>query len=286
MQDDFEADSSERPDPELLAEDDLGGMMEASKTMDYDSDTSNDDPIDYEEEDERWEDERSEVDEPSQQVDDRDERNGPDDQPRRKRQKRDIPVLKDRKTAHENKQKILQSALKDIEKLIQSRKTEFEGGSRGLQSYCAQAIESYFRLVVRKKYKGIPASEAAAEAFGFARKWGGRQVRRWVRTWLNNRDLPESNRGCHIKVRSLLEDPAIRAELRTYVQSNKWAINPQKLQDFTNKTMLPTEAAKYCQEICDKEMPRGLKKYLELDVTISFYAYHIWTDPHFSHSNP
>ena len=102
MQDDFEADSSERPDPELLAEDDLGGMMEASKTMDYDSDTSNDDPIDYEEEDERWEDERSEVDEPSQQVDDRDERNGPDDQPRRKRQKCDIPVLKDRKTAHED----------------------------------------------------------------------------------------------------------------------------------------------------------------------------------------
>ena len=30
--------------------------------------------------------------------------------------------------------------------------------------------------------------------------------------------------------------------------------------------MLPTEAAKYCQEICDKEMPRGLKKYLELEL--------------------
>ena len=56
--------------------------MEASKTMDYDSDTSNDDPINYEEEEnKRWEDERSEVDEPSQQVDDRDERNEPDDQP-------------------------------------------------------------------------------------------------------------------------------------------------------------------------------------------------------------
>ena len=127
MQDDFEADTSERP-AELLAEDDLGGMMEASKTMDYDSDTSNDDPIDYEEENERWEDERSDVDELSQQVDDRDGRNGPDDQPLRKRQKCDIPVLKDCKTAHENKQKILQSALMDIEKLIQSRKTEFEGG--------------------------------------------------------------------------------------------------------------------------------------------------------------
>ena len=127
-------------------------------------------------------------------------------------------------------------------------------------------IESYFRLVVHKKYKGIPASEAAAEAFGFARKWGGWQVQQWVQTWLNNRDLPESNCGCHIKVRSLLKDPAIRAKLQTYVWSNKWAINPQKLQDFTNKTMLPTEAAKYCQGICDKEMPQGLKKYLELEL--------------------
>ena len=36
MQDNFEVDSLEGPDPELLA----GGMMEVSKTMDYDSDTS------------------------------------------------------------------------------------------------------------------------------------------------------------------------------------------------------------------------------------------------------
>jgi hypothetical protein len=31
-------------------------------------------------------------------------------------------------------------------------------------------IESYLWLVVRKNYKGIPALEAAAEAFGFAKK--------------------------------------------------------------------------------------------------------------------
>ena len=143
---------------------------------------------------------------------------------------------------------------------------KFDGGSRGLQLYHAQAIESYLRLVVCKNYKGIPASEASAEAFGFAKKWGGRQVRRWVRTWLHDRDLPESDRGCHVKVRSLLEDPVIKAELRTYVRSNKWAVNPEKLQEFTNKTMLPAEATKYCQEICDKEMPRGLKKYMELEL--------------------
>jgi len=115
MQDDFEADSLEGPDLELLAEDDLDGMMEASQAMDYDSDTSNDEPIDCEEEDdERWEDERSEEGEPSQQVDDSDESSEPDAQPRRKRQKRDVPVFKVRQTAQENKQKFLQSALRTL----------------------------------------------------------------------------------------------------------------------------------------------------------------------------
>ena len=30
--------------------------------------------------------------------------------------------------------------------------------------------------------------------------------------------------------------------------------------------MLLAEATKYCQEICDKEMPQGLKKYMELEL--------------------
>ena len=114
--------------------------------------------------------------------------------------------------------------------------------------------------------KGILASEIAAEGLGFVKGWGSRQVRRWVRVWLNDRDLPESNRGCHVKVKSLFEDPAIRAELRTYVRSNKWSMNPQKLQDFTNHKLLPDEAKKYCTHIVDKEMPLGLKKYMELEL--------------------
>ena len=85
-------------------------------------------------------------------------------------------MLKAREAACQNKQKILESALNDIEKLIQSRKTKFQAGLQGLQAYHAQAIESYLQLVVHKNYKGIPASETAAEAFGFAKKWGGRQV--------------------------------------------------------------------------------------------------------------
>ena len=149
--------------------------------------------------------------------------------------------------------------MKEIKKHIRSQKTKFQRGSCGLQSYCAQTIECYLQLAVHNSYKGIPTSSAAAEAFGFARKWGGQQVRQWVRTWLNDC-------SCHVKVRTLLEDPAIKAELRTYVRSNKWAVNPNKLQEFTNKTMLPAEAAKYCQQICDKEMPQGLKKYMELEL--------------------
>jgi hypothetical protein len=129
-----------------------------------------------------------------------------------------------------------------------------------------QAIESYLGLVVEKGRKGIPASETAAEGLGFARGWGGQQVQRWVRVWLNDRDLPKSERGCHIKVKSLFEDPSIKAELRTYLKSNKWALNPEKLKNFTNQKLLLDEAEKYCHEICDKEMPQGLKKYMELEL--------------------
>ena len=85
-------------------------------------------------------------------------------------------MLKAHEAACQNKWKILESALNDIEKLIQLQKTKFQAGSRALQAYRAQAIESYLWLVVCKNYKGIPASETAAEAFGFAKKWGGWQV--------------------------------------------------------------------------------------------------------------
>jgi len=52
-----------------------------------------------------------------------------------------------------------------------------------------QAIESCLRLVMNGKQNGIPASETAAEGLGFARNWGGRQMRWWARIWMNNQDL-------------------------------------------------------------------------------------------------
>ena len=69
-----------------------------------------------------------------------------------------------------------------------------------------------------------------------------------------------------MKVFTLLSDPAVCAELRSYVQSNKWAMNPAKLAAFTRDELIPGEAEKYARQIVDKEMPAGLKKYLELEL--------------------
>ena len=73
-------------------------------------------------------------------------------------------------------------------------------------------------------------------------------------------------KGQHAKVYSLLDNPAIAADLRTYVRSNKWAMNPEKLHQFTKKQLIPSAAEKYVQEITHQEMPQGLKKYMELEL--------------------
>ncbi len=45
------------------------------------------------------------------------------------------------------------------------------------------------------------------------------------------------------------------------------------LQDFTEKKMVPDEAKKYLENVVNKEMPRGLKQYMEVS---SFPAF-IWS---------
>ena len=138
-----------------------------------------------------------------------------DEQPRKRAwHNLDIPVRIAHKLAHENRYKELRQALADIEKVVRSRRTEFQAGHHGLQAYRAQAIQSYFRMVVNNGHKSIEASEIAAESQGFVKKWGGRLVRSWVCDWLKHRELPSSSRGRHVKVYSLLEDPIICTELR------------------------------------------------------------------------
>ena len=135
-----------------------------------------------------------------------------------------------------------------------------------MQAKRTRAIASYLALVVHKNYCPLVASQLAAECHGFAKMWGGHQVRSWARAWVSEWMLPISLTGHHTKTYSLLSDPGIAAELRTYVRSNKWAINPDKLAAFTKDQLIPTEAEQYTQRVTSDEMPNGLKQYMECEL--------------------
>jgi transposase len=183
-----------------------------------------------------------------------------------KRRRLEIPYREARKRAREERREELQNALFHIEKTIASKRTKFAGGHAGLQARRTHAIQSYLFMVVKNGRKGMDASKIAAEAQGFSPKWGAKLVRKWVREWIRTRTLPASSRGHHVKTFSLLEDPAIRAELRSYLRSNKWAINPARVVEFSSQTMIPEAAKKYLREVTEHEMPAGLKKYIELEL--------------------
>ena len=86
-------------------------------------------------------------------------------------------------------------------------------GTQGLQVHRTHAIASHLKMVVRNGRKWKEASEHSAEMYGFAAKWGGRQLHRWSRGWVKIQELPKSLKGRHIKVYSLLSDPVVTSEL-------------------------------------------------------------------------
>ncbi|KAJ7065551.1 hypothetical protein C8F01DRAFT_982828 [Mycena amicta] len=190
--------------------------------------------------------------------------------PALKRQKFEVPKAERRRAATAQnavaRANILASSLLAIDKLIASKKDVFHAGNASLQSYRARSIQSHLRMVVKNKKGWTPASETAAEAQGFAKKWGGRMVRKWTRRWIADRVIPESKIGKHGKSYSLYDDPIVRAELRSYVRSEKWAMNPEKLVEFSQNKMVPAAADQYLRKITDEEMPKGLKKYMELEL--------------------
>ncbi|KAF8159193.1 hypothetical protein B0H34DRAFT_655343 [Crassisporium funariophilum] len=183
-----------------------------------------------------------------------------------KRRRHDIPVRVAQKKQKLEHQQEFEEALTAIEKKIASKKNVFEAGRNGLQSYRARAIQSHLHMVVNNGRSHIEASKRAAESQGFAKSWGGRLVRSWVKKWVTARELPESNRGKHVKVFTLLEDPAIRAELRSYLRTNKWSMDPTKLAEFTKKNSIPAAAKDYIRGVINEEMPQGLKKYMEIEL--------------------
>jgi hypothetical protein len=184
----------------------------------------------------------------------------------RKRKMLEVPAQEALRIAHENRMAEFKKGLDNLKKHIKSRKTIFEAGDNGLQAMRARAIQSYLHLIVRKGHKKIKASEMSALTSGFAARTGGRLIRLWAKDWMVHHELPMSDRGWHVKVKSILKDPSICAEMQTYLRSHKWATNPKKFADFTQQKLFPAEAEKYAKHIVDKEMPRGLKKYLEVEL--------------------
>ncbi|KAJ4475283.1 hypothetical protein C8J55DRAFT_536848 [Lentinula edodes] len=180
--------------------------------------------------------------------------------------KLDVPWRTVQKEKKAEKLKVLTKAFEDLHKLIHSPKTKFTGGPNGLQSYRARAIRSNLQMQAKQGLRSIAASHHAALSHGFSANNGGRNVRRWTRDWVQSRCLPCSRRGCHSKVYSLLDDPAIKTELRAYVRSRKWCMDPQKLAQFTLGELIPKEATQYLQKIVKDEMPRGLKRYMEIEL--------------------
>ncbi|KAJ3847597.1 hypothetical protein EV368DRAFT_87552 [Lentinula lateritia] len=157
----------------------------------------------------------------------------------------------------------LTSALKDIEKLLASKKDSFVNGHDGLQATRARSIRSTLTMVVEKKKGLIDASHIAAEANNFSLNWGSHCIRQWTQNWIKTRVLPQSSRGRHTKVYSLLSEPAARDAIRGYLRTNKWSVNPPRLKKLFANELAPDEAREYAKQIISQEMPRGLKGFVE-----------------------
>ena len=84
--------------------------------------------------------------------------------------------------------------------------------------------------------------------------------------WISHHKLPVSLTGCHAKAYSLLDGPGIATELCAYVRSNKWAVDAQKLADFSKEKLIPAEAEKYLHGAVQDEMPQGLRRYMNLEL--------------------
>lgn len=183
-----------------------------------------------------------------------------------KRRKLAVPVRVARQDAKRARMAKFGEALMAIEKVIASKRDVFAAGRNGLQAYRARSIQSCLWMMVKNDRGLLEASQRAAESQGFAENWGGRMVRKWVRAWVATRELPVSARGRHTKTFTLLSDPTICAELRSYVRSNKWSMDPSKLAAFSQNKLLPAVADQYVRHVVDFEMPNGLKRYLEIDL--------------------
>ncbi|KAI0788716.1 hypothetical protein C8Q75DRAFT_767684 [Abortiporus biennis] len=183
-----------------------------------------------------------------------------------KRQKRDISEQQRRRLACNERRLSLAKGLQDLDKLLRSKKDVFDASRNGLQACRARAMSSCLHMVLEHNRGLVEASLRAAECHGFSPKWGSRQVHQWVNIWVGHRELPASKRGHHIKTWTLLNEPLVVQELASFMRSEKWCMDPKKLANLTMNKLVPEVAKPYLKHLVEEEMPKGLKKYVELEL--------------------
>ncbi|KAJ7891049.1 hypothetical protein B0H13DRAFT_1887378 [Mycena leptocephala] len=168
----------------------------------------------------------------------------------KKRRKLDVPVREAARLKKEKRHSDLSDALKAVEKALSLKGTRFQSP---LQAKRARVVQITLHLVVRNSRKLMDASAMEQKLMASLRT--GEE-------WVRSREFPESD----AKTWSLLNDPEIKEELVAFLRSNKRTIDPAKLVEYSKCQMATEEMKKYVQDAVNKEMPRGLKRYLELEL--------------------
>jgi hypothetical protein len=185
----------------------------------------------------------------------------------RKRKRLDVSYRQQRQQKQQAKEEQYHAALTSLDKRIRSKKSVWVGGQGGLQFRRAAAMRACLHMMVgKRKRRFVDASQRSAEVHRFSARRGGRSVRKWVTRWVKEEELPTSRRGAHKKVSSLLDDADVSAEIRQFLRSNKWAMDPQKLESFLKKELLPQEASRYGSELVNFEIPKAVGRYLTNNV--------------------
>jgi hypothetical protein len=118
--------------------------------------------------------------------------------PPQKRRRREVPYRTERLEKKKQRYAELKDGLKDLQKLLKSKKTTFMAGPNGLQARRTHAIETHLRLIIVNGRTSIDASGRAAESCGFAVQWGGRQVRKCTYHWINTSVSTRGIRKWHL----------------------------------------------------------------------------------------
>ncbi|KAG5219374.1 transposase domain-containing protein [Salix suchowensis] len=181
-----------------------------------------------------------------------------------KRRKLDVPFRVARLEAHGERRKKVLSALKDIEKVLKSKKTEFHAGNSVWKPcVCEQFEATCTWWFTRKGENGCGKSCIRVSWFsgGWEAGWfacgqriGLKIGHDHLTTWLPSQILLIVVGPCNLHRTSLI------------CPTNKWAMDPAKLVAFSKNKLLPDAAEKYVHHIVDQEMPRGLKKYIDAEL--------------------